>query len=301
MITSDKTQGDNPLINKILNLKPEFKCEDFISKTDIDFCTNQQKIYDSLLENFDENLKLLEQMKDLSGRNFYGHDGGRRHIQMPKDGNGWAKYLFFSPNYGKKFIYHATDKAQSSFIDTIERYFHKTYHIDFPKEFKNKISVKGNPKTLNYTMVVKALLNSINFQDLKTEGENKIKEEFKDVLVHMRWGEKDQKCYSFHGKRLAVEDGVIYNSYGRYEFWNIEGSLESIIRALSFFENRSLEMLILFTSSIPVHESIDFTKIYEFLGSEHIEGVKFYKNRRIDIIFRTKEGLQKFKDFYKID
>jgi hypothetical protein len=72
--------------------------------------------------------------------------------------------------------------------------------------------------------------------------------------------------------------------------------MEVLLRAFSYFESGNIDKLMKpLYAKIPFrgYNEVDISKPYE-LNLEKIKGVKFYKNRRVDLIFSSAEYARQF-------
>lgn len=179
-------------------------------------------------------------------------------------------------------------ETKITFINLILRYFSNKYYL---KDID--LSHLAGKDNLDYSIIVNYILSE--FGDLVNYGIDHLKAQFKDKFAHsIDFGHHPQLI----SNKIAVHHCIFYDSWSEIPHFNQNAveSMEILLRAFSYFDSGDIDKLMNpLREKIPFrgYNKVDISRPYE-LNLEKIKGIKFYKNRRVDLIFNSAEYARQF-------
>ena len=264
-------EDNKPRDSKSFNLPAE----------DLKHCEKIQKEFDVIIENLRDFNALYRSVKAEAD-----------NLEKYKNIEIMSEYLlhFPSENFEEK-----ERKAKQSFIDIISRYFYKKYNlkeIDFSELF--------NLENLSYKKIVDKIFSE--FGDIIKCGISNLKNDFRERFVKLRPFDEPTPP-KLNKNKVSLRDGFWYNSnWNNTEFYFARDNESYIIfkRALLYYETGDITAEKECNFPKAGHKNwIDFSKPYE-LNLEKIKAIKFFKNHRVDITFKSSEYAKEFFDMFEM-
>lgn len=219
--------------------------------------------------------------------------------------------------HAEKIQEKITNNRDRYFIDAIVEYFEKEYHLKFEFELEQR-NRRGEPKKLDFCAsprkngllrwqdIVRVLLRKAGMNGFGNAGVQRIIDNFRKHCV--RNYERSPQLISRSGKNsislqrmhmLSVNWGG-----GYYIQWGAgKEILDEVLSALCYYETKELALTTSYLglqrvlmSSNPVPDFSSLQKTDE----TKVEGIKFYKNGRLDIKFMSQETREAFIEMFNL-
>jgi hypothetical protein len=249
-----------------------------IAGDDVKHCDQVQKEFDCIMENLEDCKALCEAIENEAG-----HSG--RYPAFEK----MSKSLCYFP---RADFQEKEKEAKESFIFHITDYFYKKYNL---KELDcTDVMARDN---LHYHHIVDKLF--AQFGDIIDRGVSNLVDDFRRHFV--RLPAYEPKPPKLSRNRINLYKRCWFDtSYDHTEFYfenNNEG-YKVFCRTLLYFDTGDItaEKAVNFLKT-GYRNQVDFSQSYDF-GLEKITGVKFYKNGRLDLAFKSHEEAKRFFDMF---
>ncbi|MCK4762545.1 MAG: hypothetical protein KAW12_10145 [Candidatus Aminicenantes bacterium] len=239
-----------------------------IAKDDQLFCEEIQKEFNLAIENAREFQALFD-----------GFQITRRPTDLLH-----LKTCLYVPNEDFK---GKIEELKKTFIRQIFYYFANKYYL---KEID--LTHLAENDNLDTKMVFERILSE--FGDLINYSESRLKKDYKTQFCAI-WTSEPDLVPTLKNNRVIVPHAFYYELWSRGSSitHTQEEYLDLFIRAISFFETGSNQPLELTLPDTGIGSTVDFSKPYH-LNLKKINGVKFFKNGRVDLIFDSAESAREF-------
>lgn len=240
-----------------------------LSSEDLDFCSQLQDEFNKMICSLDHFQTIFEQFQQ----------------SHPPEKLPYLDLLTYCPD--DDFIQKKKD-TKISFINLIRRYFSNKYYL---KDVD--LSHLADKDNLDYSQIVDYILSE--FGDLVNYGIDHLKAQFKDKFAHsIDYGHHPQLM----SHKIAIHYCVFYDTWNEIPRFNQNAveTMEILLRAFSYFDSGNIDKLMNpLREKIPFrgYQKVDLSRPYE-LNLEKIKAIKFYKNRRADLIFTSAEYARQF-------
>jgi len=282
------------LFDSIKNIQNEQG--DGISDEDRTFCEEQQRLRD---EAFDYCLKLSE-------------------IKSPEKSD-------YTTHFGADSIFKAANLANETFIRKVVWHFAETYHVTlesspivrslvYPME-SDDYSVDGErgrwyskiydhtfSEKFSYSRIVALVTEQLDGKTFRQKAVYEIKTAMKDA-VNYRY---DHTCQArIKGKVLTISDWVFpearWNS-GYQIRYGYENKLNALYHALYLFSTDSTQYEAWMLHACPIakgycSDTVEIGRMYD-TNFKQVEGIKFFKNGRVDVKFTSNKDAETFFNEY---
>ena len=296
-----KIKQETPMSSETLLLKfdeVEVDNNSRISEADLGYCTRIQKEYDELTELLKKQLNWFEKKYNEAPANgafsIHQDNDGTWSVRKSYDRDlRWDQQLKYTPLFSIAAIRNNLIEARKTLITNIKSYFESTYHISLDLS-----DLKMSDTQCDYETIIQLIFEETEGTDLFETGSNKIKEDFLSSIWKGRAKRKGEK--------------IIIDEYASYDHWSFDNSykmhyneqgMTRILMALSHFEFSTNSISSAISNSIP-HKSwhnrkIEF-QLYECEGTTKFKGIRFFKNRRIDVVFHKAEYAEEFWNQFEL-
>lgn len=172
----------------------------------------------------------------------------------------------------------------------VTKHINRTYYlaIEFPSFGIEKIS-EGNMLEVIQGFSEGSTLQGLGIERLKSNFSEKV---YRPIRIKNRVLQIDGFTYI-----REVWDGGYRLDHSETEKFNI------LYQAVSYFEQQTISYQLPCLSQLPGNDynHIDIElKEYSIQGSQTVDGIRFFKNRRLDIRFKTFELAQSFADTFRL-
>ncbi len=272
--------------------KVEINNVEKITPKDKEICEQLQEQYDELNAHQTKFLKIFDKMqKEEQGSAFNLKDNGNGNVYIENDyKQPWHKQIMFTPLYAIKSIKEKMITGRKGFIYQIKQHFETTYNLEI-----DLYRLEEEQGDIHYTDIVEFIIGQLDGISLTDSGIERMKSEFRNKIHR-------QSRVKVKGKRVLLTDYIWYDYYRdepRLSYSSSSGAMSKLNLALSYFEQGVTHPLNIIQGYLP-HEQgdqeVDTTTEYELFHTEKIKGVRFYKNRRVDLRFKDAETAKAFYD-----
>lgn len=208
--------------------------------------------------------------------------------------------------HAEKIQEEISNNRDSIFINAIVNYFEREYHLDFDSEKPDFTVLPRKNGLLYWQDVVRLLLRKVGMNGFSNAGAQRIIEQFRNHCI--RHYEHSPQLIARIGKNtltlqrmhiLSIDwSGAYYIQWGTGK--NI---VDEILAALCYFEHDELSLTAsyqglqrILMSSNPKPDFSSLQKADEI----KVEGIKFYKNGRLDIKFTSRETREVFIEMFNL-
>lgn len=246
-----------------------------ISEIDRAFCEKQEKMYKEAIQAMQQTLELF--------KNIYA--------TYPENDN----YDYYSKGYidDYKDIKHIEDRMndfKNNFINKVLRHFEKAYNVTL----ESAEIIKKYDLDITYNNIIDEIfeqLGGFNFnekaiQEIKDRLKNSIRNN--NVSVNKNKVSINNFIYIDH---FDKKWGRVRLSYGSKE------TINKLFNALSLFETGETENTFYYNSLLKKLENDDPFYKHE-IGYNSVQSIRPYQNGKIEIVFKTSEQAQQFKNEY---
>lgn len=285
----------------------EIRPETRISKSDRIFCQAHQNAYETALST----LKELE---------YFWDDmlAGQREALKPI--NASAELYLTSPDclsVSDRAIKEQHRSLHTLFTGQLVSYFNRTYHLAIPEDEVRESLLPQRPPDrrsegyrkqmeeynavmdslcLHYSQILEQIFLRTDGRELAEQALHELKEK----CCHAAWITSSGKArFTLKKSTLQLEGcACSYRDwYGGRSSWNLNDWTQDILSGIAHFEAGgfadppdSLNMVI-------QRSSLDDGQ-HEFSGCKKVQSLKLFKNRRVDIKFRTENDARTFLEEY---
>lgn len=287
----------------------EVQADDRITENDKHYCETQQKAYETAISNFME-LSFFWSDMEAAQRELLGEKNSHRYLSSR---NG--------PSISQKSIEQHIKSLHHDFILNLVWYFNSAYHVSVDSsEVAGAILPKdpqehwrGNYRELEkleelcaaYKEQMQSL--TVRYQDVvdqiifRLDGRTFAERAFQELYTkchNAAWNPYDQKP-----KFQRKKDTISFSGYfcrfrdWPYDGWEIEDSMQEILRGIAHFETDSYGVLPMGFSGLLGYNNVK-EPVIEFPTCEKVKQMKLFKNNRVDLKFSSPEFAERFIDKY---
>jgi hypothetical protein len=278
---------------------------DNLPAEDIEFCTQQTEALQFALNQIEWWNQMFHCYKDLNPNPAYSIREGysdRYELSTEKnfyrgDDSGWAiryEQFHYTPDYDIVHCQKLRTKAKNAFVHRIYKYFEEKYKVELDTpEFKNQKAIE------DYKPCYKSIIEDIRKQLGGTL-------DFRSIAIRRHIDLFRAEIYStknvtLNGKAMTIDNYQHYDFHYseptyRIDRWNT--NIQALSNAISIFE--SDEVIDRFIGSHFLDTDINFGKEWHVLNCQKLEGITFYKNRKVKLKFKSPAYAKEFYDLFEL-
>lgn len=286
--TSTPKQSMEEVLALITNAKT--KKVGSISKKDLKHCEALQDAFNNILST----LKSYEELatKDLPNYKLEDDysidaDGEYTHYRDYDYSNMYRHSIL--PGDILNDVVERREKVTRIFYRLILNYFEETYKLTDLKVPDESVShITSYNDVLND---IYSVLGHSNLAEIETEN-------LKDVLRKLP---DDETGVKIDGKRLHIQNLGLQFIYSQYSFkYRLSDKGAQLLKALAMWEYGDTNKEI--SISAATHDYyLDKDKVYEFIGSARLAGIKLYSKGKATLYFHTKDELMEFYTYFSLN
>lgn len=277
------------------------KPTDKISQSDRGYCERMQRGLDKLfaqLAVWDKRMREFAETEPVTKKYYsikkYHRNENEIHvekeIELRENNPDPFEKFHFCPLYDVVHCQRLRSNAIVHFVKKIESYFNSTYNLrlDIPDSFFDK------KKVIHYELLVEAIVNQLGGRGLNEQGIEILKDEFRRSL----W-KKDQVTLS--GAKLTITDYMSYYTRFNDKVEFNDGNYK-LFTAITYFETGEAgDIKNEFSRYCRSGEEVQFGNVYEFHACDKIKSAKFFKNRKVELVFLSSTLAQSFFDTLELN
>lgn len=286
------------LVEKFENIK--ITQEQLLPAVDIKYCKNEQRCLDGTLAQLKEWQTFFEEKDAVENNPAYRienkyRSGDEREVKdvyrysydRPEDWNVYDRFKY-TVKYSLVKIDQLRSDIKSLFIERIVKYFNDKYGLDIPDiRIDNEATAD---KFLKYDIIIEHIRihlgGHLNFNMVSID--KAIKAFRKQIYSSQR--------VELKGKQLHLQQFVWYSgNLPRFDLDFRDNYLKVLNDAIAIYETDETRGPDYAFGSAIHGQPIDFEKDYVVINGSRIEGVRFYKNRKVALKFIDAQAA---KDFY---
>lgn len=287
----------------------EVQTDDRITENDKSYCEKHQKAYETAISSFQE----------LS---FFWRDMEEAQRKLLGEKNSYG-YLSFrnGPSISQQSIEQHINSLHHDFILNLVRYFNSTYHVSvdssevadaiLPKDpqehWRRKYNEREKLEELCAAYKEQMQSLTVRYQDvvdqiiLRLDGLTFAERAFQELYTECHnaaWNLYDQKPEFQQKKDTICFSGYFCRFRGwPYDGWEIESSMQEILRGAAHFETDSCGVLPAGFSDLLGYTDVK-ESVIEFPTCEKVRQMKLFKNNRVDLKFSSPEFAEQFINKY---
>lgn len=263
-----------------------------ISEGDLNYCMDQELDAKAAIKQVEQWQQRFVEASEVDDNKYFYFTGvntiyvGKGSVEDCE--NSYSNQMF-SPLFDILHTKRLIKNIKNTFISRIERYFNSNYglKINLPIDYFEE-------KEISYNELVDLVIEEAGGLTLTELGVEIMKNEFNKTIY---WKER----YTVKGKTLSLNDYVRYDSWDGSKINYTEREKQAKLRkALTFFEiGEAKDGLPQINFNDKRNEIIDFSKEYH-LSLNKIESVRFYKNGKLTIKFKSAELAEQFERMFNL-
>lgn len=280
----------HPAIEKILKVKDNNKLR--ISETDKAFCELAQQYFNETIANLDRWEQLFKDSLEEDFKDRYSshlnYNDKMRYTNNAKHENEILQHMFF-PGDVLEELDDKRPKAIRQFVSAIISHFNETYNVGL------SIREMDEPEQVSrYEEVVDWIFVHIDGGSLMEHGIRNLVSNFRNVVCG--YGNKTTQT------KNRIEFSRACGMFGGYTetVFNIwEKNYRHFMHGLGYFESGRLEYMP--ASTIVDNQKVIYNHNYAFTQSEKLDAVKFYKNGKLILTFRSESEALAFYGSFELE
>ncbi len=266
------------ILSKFENI--EVTADSKIAADDLEFCKEQESIYKDLISTYNSFYKKLQDIGEISkdhGQKFGRQSETHFHEQHTAHYRSMGKW-----DYEK-----AIREMKESFILYVCSYFMKKYNVTIDY---SRIQSKYN-ESVTYEQIIDEIYISLDGFNFTEKAVQEIKEKAKNTVRHDKITIKNAK--------LIIDGRFAY--LDRWDGYRLNGGYGELLKALQHFENGSTEGNTELTNKYVGYSNernqANYER-YEPTTLSKVASIKFLKNGKLEIEFKSNQQAAKFAHEY---
>lgn len=281
----NEKEGEFNMFNDILSKfdNVEFTTESKIAADDLEFCQEQESIYRQTMNAYNSLNEQLQAIKPIADAH------GQKYGEMNSNGMIYKKGTAFDAGFSFYDLDKNTNKIKERFISNTCYYFMKKYNVTIDYE---KIQKKYD-SNVTYENIVDEIflqLGGYNFTEKATE---EIKEKAKNAV-------RNSEKISIKNSKLILDGGFAYHD-SIWKEYKLSGGFPELFKALQHFEdgttNGNSELIGKYCGYNNERNEANYER-YEPMTLNKVQSIKFLKNGKLEIEFKSNQNATKFAQEY---
>lgn len=286
---NEEKEGEQPamtndafedIFSKFENI--DITAEQQTSSEDIEFCKEQEEIYNKLIK---AHSSLIPQLQEI-------HEQAENHSKKyTKQSSGYTTAYAYSLKPSE--IEKTMDNMKNKFISAVCHYFMNKYSVTINYE---SIQSKYN-HDVTHEKIINEITNQLGGYNFKEKAEQEIKENLRESFT---WKKAENK-----GKKMILNNFLYidtsWKKWGEEKIhYNSNDKLNTLFKALQHFENGSINMNEQFETLYKqlVNGKNEAVFIKHDLNFSKFQSIKIFKNGKVEIEFATSQHADNFNKTY---
>ncbi|GAB6989387.1 hypothetical protein [Paenibacillus pini] len=269
----------NDLLNKFDNV--EVTTDSKIAPDDLEFCKEQEEIYNQLLMAYNAFKIQLQDISDISVA--HGKKFGRQ--------SGTA---YTHGSYTPRDIDETINKIKNEFIQKVCSYFQRKYSITIDIELIQKVYMQD--VNIIYANIVEKINEQLGGFNFTEKAVHEIKEKMKEILYKY----SDSNRVIVRNNKLILNGGFTYLD-SIWKYYKLKDRKDCVLAGISNFDNGSVtinqELVDTYCGYNNEKDQTKYTK-FEPKTLNKVRSIKFMKNGKMEIEFLSHELAVKFASEY---
>ena len=265
------------IIDKILNVKDNNSLR--ITETDKAYCELMQKYFQETIANLDKweklfNGSLEDEFKDRHST-YLNYHGKPRYNNKAAEENELLGYMFF-PGDSLEELQGKREEVTREFISCILNHFNETYDL-----YLSVDEMDEPERVKNYSEVVDWIFSRLDSSSLQEHRLQILIKNFREAAC--MFGNKATLVKS--RIEFGRMRGMFDHCRSGHEFSDTDKHFQHFMYGLGYFETGKVEHMP--ASTMTNGQKVNFNHNYTFPNSEKLSSVKFYKNGKAILSFKS--------------
>jgi hypothetical protein len=277
---------------------------------DLEYCKEEQKLFTATLKQLSQWTELCEQISKTEDNPIYSIEPrysyktkdnplevklkGRKEVSALSSAEFVYKRMEFTIKHSLAWLYNQRLGANQVFVNRIVSYFEEKYRATIPSIII--LDLETAKRYLTYEAVVETIrlqLGHLNFAEI---GKQEATVEFQNKFEGYN-RKPEQK-----GRMLNLPNFLHWSYYSDNPSFDHDciRELHKLSLAVGLFELNELTPQGWLLGNALNHEKIDFERDYAAINGHKVEGVRFFKNRKMQVKFRTIQDASDFVNRFEL-